>query len=131
MAFYHNGIIDRRIPNILGYINNVVLSKYRLGDPAPCMVMVGTDSEELNYRFFNLIGSMRSNSDFRLQHSIRIIFLSSEQDKRTQFLGREIPNDKLSKSNKVIRFVQSQKYVSLSRLRTAQSTSELEPPKES
>jgi hypothetical protein len=126
VSFYHSGVIDRRVPKILGYVKRIDLREYKKGEPPPYIIMVGAGIEELNKRFFNLIEKMKANDDPRLEDSIKIIFLSSEEDERTVLLDREIPNDKLSKSGKTTRFVQSQRYVSLAQLKTAQSTSELE-----
>lgn len=126
LAFYHSGKIDRRVPKILGYIKRVVLNDYTHGDQTPYIIMAGADIDELNALFFKLIEKMKAHDDPRLEDSLKIIFLSDEDDKRTQLLNKEIVNDKLSKSGKVTRFVQSQRYVSLARLRTAHSTSELE-----
>jgi hypothetical protein len=127
MAFYHRGRIDRRVPLILGIMNRATLSKYLNGPHIAPISKVTGESAELQARLQELVENMNSNKDWRIDEPQKIFFLTKEADDRTIYLPNDIPNDKLSKSGKVTRFVQSQRYLSLAKLKLSNSTSDLEP----
>jgi hypothetical protein len=55
----------------------------------------------------------------------KVFLLSSSTDPRTLTLSGRVVNDLTSKTGRGVAFTQNQRYVSLSRLRTAKRTSEL------
>lgn len=126
MAFYYKGKIDKRVPRILGIIWRIIPIDYIDGDTFPSIIKVTGEELELRRRFSELIEKMKSNYHPLFEERIKIILLTSDNDERTIHLASEILNDKLSKAGKIIRFVQSQRYVSLKKLKTARRTSELE-----
>lgn len=126
MAFYYQGKIDRRVPLILGIMNRVTLRDYLNGPTIAPISAVTGESAELQRRLFELAKSMRSHDDPRIDDRQKVFLLTEENDKRTVRLDSDVRNDKLSKNGKAIRFVQSQRYVSLIKLKSAKSTSDLE-----
>lgn len=126
MAFYHGRKIDKRVPQILGYINRVILANYSSESQPPEIHNVLGQKSELACKFLELAKKLTAANDPRARVRQKIIFLTGETDPRTTLLADDIPNDKVSKSGKVTRFVQSQRYLSFEKLKTATSTSELE-----
>lgn len=108
IGFYFNGAIQPLIPRILDTYEEVVHEKDRyqgaLGRHVDRAVDEGLAPQgQLN----------------------KIMILSAPDDPQTVKLPRAVQNDLVSSSGRAVAFTQGQRYVSLDRLRTARTTSEL------
>lgn len=132
LAFYHDSIIDKVVPEILGYIDSVELVEDGFKD-ADVVLLSGT-REGLEKQFEDMIDVIKKNDGKQYKHFARkygtfnkVIFLSSkENDDRTVKLEKEIENNKKSYSRKNVAFVYKQRYTSLVKLQNAETTSDLE-----
>lgn len=109
IGFYVNGKIDKRIPKILGQIENVKLSKRDI-----------PSNLDLNIkkRLLELIESLeRKDITGRLGYNQKIFFLSKSNSDETLKLKQDIINDTKSKSGKNIAFTQNQRYIPLSKFK--------------
>jgi hypothetical protein len=126
MAFYFARKIDRRVPMILGFIDNCIISRCLAKRFLPSITEVCGEKEELIEGLNNLFKEMKERNDTRMQKEQKIVLLTSESDPRTVWLKDEIQNDKLSRDNKIVTFVQSQRYVSFHQLKKSTTTTGLE-----
>ncbi len=126
MAFYYQSKVDKRVPLILGYVPSVLGSLQLEREASLSIIPIRGSADELLKRMLDLFRKMKDKSDPRLLKKHKFVLLSEESDHRTILLPNEIRNDKLSKSRKPIRFVQSQRYVSLKTLRSSERTTQLE-----
>ena len=120
IAFYHTGKILRHVPTIRGNVKGVNLGLEGVA--------------ELEQR--NLSSSLLESATRLLQRllddnrkgrrEVQFVFLSGPDDPATIDLRGEVMNDKRDKHGRPTAFVQSQRYVSLRRLRAARTTADLE-----
>lgn len=109
IGFYVNGKIDKRIPKILGQIENVKLSKREIPSN------LDTKTKD---RLLKLIESLkRKDIRGRLGSNQKIFFLSTNDAEDTLKLKQHIINDTKSKSGKNIAFTQNQRYIPLSKFK--------------
>jgi hypothetical protein len=119
MAFYADGEIKKRIPRINDTIESVELSK----------AGIKTVDSDLQDRLNDAIEKLCEIDSERLGREQKVVFIDRFCDNDAGItLSNAVENDKTAKdSNKRVAFVQNQRYVSLSDLRTEpECTSELE-----
>lgn len=110
LGFYSEGKINQNIPKILGQVEDVMLTKEGIQN-------TNLDKDTQN-RLFKLIESLeRVDERGRLGSNHKVFFLSSKDSKETLKLNNDIINDTTSIKGDIIAFTQSQRYVSLSKLK--------------
>ena len=118
MAFYTNNKIDRHIPKILGSIDAISTDEI---ETRPHL----TDNERAMLRtLFAKMDYARKEEWSR--NKLMIVFLTSSDSPDTLILPYDIENDQSSMNRQRIAFTQNQRYVTLSSLKKARYTSELE-----
>jgi hypothetical protein len=121
MAFYAEGAIQRKIPQIYDAIESVELSENGVET---------VDNSDLQDRLKDAIEKLPvvNAEPERLGREQKVIFLGKSDDERTLTLSNPVENDKTAKdSDRGVAFVQNQRYVSLSDLRENPTrTTELE-----
>lgn len=108
LAFYSSGQIQPVVPRILEIYDSVEFRR-------------GYHKERLGQIVNALIESRQREEGERY----KVILLSPPDDPKTQRLAAPIINDLTSDSGRITAFTQNQRYVSLARLKTVQTTSEL------
>lgn len=109
IGFYSKGFIHRMVPKIIATHDEVEMRKGMHLGPLGALVdhLVET-------------GKRPEGS------SLKVVFLSPPDSGDTEKLDAPIPNDKKSKTGKPTAFTMGQRYVSLERLKTAKTTSDLD-----
>lgn len=110
MAFYADGAIQPKVPNILEVVHAVVFE---------------SDSPGVSQEVGQLIRGMIKAGVRERGVQYKVFLLSPSTDSRTLVLPGPVVNDLTSGTGRGVAFTQNQRYVSLSRLRTAKRTSEL------
>jgi hypothetical protein len=110
IAFYADGAIQPKVPQILEVIDEVVF------DP---------DSPGVSQELGKVIQELIKEGARERGEQYKVFMLSPPTDWRTLALPGPVVNDLTSETGRGVAFTQSQRYVSLSRLRIARHTSEL------
>lgn len=128
LAFYYRNKIDKRVPQVLGYIDNLTLNTDSDKLDLSGLVPIATSREDLQRIFKTLVDKVKTQGDIQyFKESRKYIILTSEDDPRTVQMRQDIPNDKRSKKRGIpTPFAQSRRYLSLERLKIARTTSDLE-----
>jgi len=121
IGFYKNNRIEKVIPEILGYIENINLKRDKI--EINNIFSEEKNKEEIINRL-NAIKQKLPNKE-RYDENHKILVLSLFEDERTKFLPDYILNDKKSEKGKIVAFVQNQTYVSYNKIVKAKNTSEL------
>jgi hypothetical protein len=123
LAFYTDGKILNRVPLIKGMVDSVSLSESGFKD----IERSELDSERMEEAKALLQAILRDRSSWKGRGShIKLVLLSGSNDDDTVRLPREIVNNKKDHRGRPTAFTQSQRYVSLAKLRVATVTSDLE-----
>ena len=118
MAFYTNNKIDRHIPKILGSIDAISNDEI---ETRPHL----TDNERVMLR--TLLAKMDyARKEEWSKSKLMIVFLTSSNSPDTLILPHDIENDQSSMNRQRVAFTQNQRYVTLSSLKKAKYTSDLE-----
>lgn len=119
LGFYSEGKINQNIPKVLGQVEDVMLSREGIQNN-------NLDKSTQN-RLFKLIESLeRVDERGRLGSNHKVFFLSSKDSEDTLKLNNDIMNDTTSVNGDNIAFTQSQRYISLSKLKkNPKKTSEI------
>lgn len=119
MAFYSNGRIFHLVPQILGSIDQIMMTESTVREFA-------LENREHHEKLHELVAYLQEAKSTRLGEMAKIIFLSEPEDEATITLPHDIENDLVSESGRTIAFTQGQRYVSLDRMRRSpKTTSEL------
>jgi hypothetical protein len=108
LAFYYSGQIQQLVPKILETYDSV---EFKLG----------CEKGQMGKVIDSLIQSQQREEGERY----KVILLSAPDDPQTQKLNAPVGNDMVSYSGRNTAFTQNQRYVSLNRLKSVQTTSEL------
>jgi len=108
MAFYSSGQIQPIIPRILDFRDSVVF------DP-------GANKG----RYAEVVAATVGTYGREAGQSFKVILLSGPDDPQTERLAGPIPNDLMSGTGRATAFTQGQRYISLSDLKLARTTSDL------
>lgn len=124
MAFYYKNKITRYIPQILGYIDSIDISNPNLDNLA--ITTVAASESEVKKRLNNFLTQYQNSKNFYFSRN-KIIILSLPTDIRTVKLDHEIINNKTDKRGlKRVPFTQSNRYSTISKLRSSFYTKDLE-----
>ena len=109
IGFYSQGNVYPLVPMILEKHDDVILERETHEGPLG-----------------DLVDRLLDNNDSRTGQRFMIFLLSAPDSDKTLDLGRNIPNDKKSKTGKTTAFTMSQRYVSSEALVEAETTSDLD-----
>ena len=145
LAFYYKGAIQKEVPKILAYCDEINLNNIDLNaieiinikkkgvhtSKKPFVFYKQGDFPDYTIikRLIDLKNKIRSSSVPKIELAIsnKVIILSEKKDSKTIQLDKEVVNDITAKENDKIlaAFVQNQRYVSLAKLKIASKTSDL------
>ena len=120
LGFYYQNKIDKTIPAILGYIDEIILKNLNANSEITNTIA----KEETFQRLIKLKDDLQKQRDYRLDEDQKVVILTEPNDERTTVLSDDIRNDKTSESGRIVAFTQNQRYVSLEKLKTASTTTE-------
>lgn len=143
LAFYYDGDIQKKVPQIIGWIDSIPTSKgtklnkdnfkeildksfkvnkvYAKGKKEETIKRQIIDNSLANINKW--IEKRHSNEEEFKEEFHKIIFLASDENIKT--LSNQVTNNSTSTTGKNTAFVQNQRYVSFAKLQNAKTTSEL------
>jgi len=124
LAFYAKGEIQAAVPEILEKHDKVMLERGKypgnLGETVNKMLDIA--SKEVGDKEWQVGGIQQ----FATGDVVQVVLLTNPDDPRTVKLAQSVKSDKKGKSGKNVAFTMWQRYVSLSKLKQAKTTNELE-----
>ena len=122
MGFYSNGKINKHIPQILGKVEEVLLTKRGINNAK-------IDQKTRN-KLLNLLKSLEIiGSKSRIGYYHKVFFLSAHNSGDTIKLENDVLNDNKTNTGKSTAFTQNQRYVSSGKLKNnPKKTSEIVCP---
>lgn len=118
MAFYTNNKIDRHVPKILGSIDAISSDEIETRPH-----LSGNERDMLRALRQKMEDARKEEWS---KNKLMIVFLTPSDSPETLTLPHDIENDQSSMNRQRIAFTQNQRYVTLSSLKKARYTSELE-----
>lgn len=143
LAFYYDGGIQQKVPQIIGWIDSIPTSKgtelkeedfkkiLEESFKVNKVYAKGKEEETIKQQIINnslanindWIKNRHSNKEEFKEEFHKIIFLASDENIKT--LSNQVTNNSTSTTGKNTAFVQNQRYVSFNKLRDAKTTSQL------